>query len=217
MIRVVFFDVGGTLLKPYPSVGGIYSKVAERHGVKRNDQDLDQRFRVAWKNQKKLNPFIDEAWWQTVVFNVFAGSVFSNFEVFFKDLYAAFEDPQAWTIFDDVLPTFKQLQARGIRLAVASNWDARLPALLTRLGLSPYFEKQYVSFYTGVAKPDPDFFRQPLEEMKISPLEALHVGDEETDMLSAEAAGIRAYMINRDKKPINARMLVSLEEILARI
>jgi HAD superfamily hydrolase (TIGR01509 family) len=74
-----------------------------------------------------------------------------------------------------------------------------------------------VSFYTGVAKPDPDFFRQPLEEMKISPLEPLHVGDEETDMLSAEAAGIRAYMINRDKKPINARMLVSLEEILARI
>jgi hypothetical protein len=32
-IRAVTFDVGGTLIEPWPSVGRVYAEVAARHGV----------------------------------------------------------------------------------------------------------------------------------------------------------------------------------------
>ncbi len=32
-IRAVTFDVGGTLIEPWPSVGHVYAEVAARHGV----------------------------------------------------------------------------------------------------------------------------------------------------------------------------------------
>ena len=31
--QVIFFDAGGTLFRPYPSVGAVYAKVAAKHGV----------------------------------------------------------------------------------------------------------------------------------------------------------------------------------------
>ena len=32
-VKAVTFDVGGTLIEPWPSVGHAYAEVAQRHGV----------------------------------------------------------------------------------------------------------------------------------------------------------------------------------------
>jgi len=39
-IRAITFDVGGTLIAPWPSVGHIYSDIAARFGVSRIDGDI---------------------------------------------------------------------------------------------------------------------------------------------------------------------------------
>ena len=39
--------MGGTLIRPKPSVGAIYAAVAERHGVFASASELDERFRAA--------------------------------------------------------------------------------------------------------------------------------------------------------------------------
>src|SRR5262249_44700851 len=50
-VRAITFDVGGTLIQPWPSVGHIYAEVAAHHG--RRDisvEALNRQFAAAWKN-----------------------------------------------------------------------------------------------------------------------------------------------------------------------
>ncbi len=218
MIRTIFFDVGGTLIRPNPSVGAIYADVAQRHGVSKEAQELDQRFRAAWKNQKLKSHLIDKNWWEAVVRHVFKDALFEDFGAFFADLYAEFDEPARWEVFPDVHPALTKLKEKGLRLVVGSNWDERLPGLLKNLTLDAYFEKQFVSFQMGIAKPSPLFFQQALQSLGETPIQAMHVGDDEVeDVACAESAGLRAYLIDRTKKPINSRMLSSLEDVLLRI
>jgi len=218
MIKAVFFDVGGTLIAPYPSVGAIYSEVAGRHGISLTPEVLNLRFRKAWGKQKSRRALVDKSWWRAVVDDIFEGSSFKDQNGFFEELYREFEKKDSWRLFPDVIETLAQLRERGIRLAVASNWDERLPALLKTLGLAPYFERQFISFDLKISKPDVRFFNHALQTMGLKPLEALHVGDDPVeDIEGAQKAGLRAYRIDRIHKPKNSRTLSSLDEILLRL
>lgn len=218
MIRTVFFDVGGTLIRPNPSVGTIYSDVARQHGVSISADELDQRFRQAWKNQKLKSHLVDKKWWEAVVRHVFKDAMFEDFGAFFLELYAEFDTASRWEVFPDVHPALTKLKEKGLRLVIASNWDERLPGLLKNLALNSYFEKQFISFQMGIAKPSPLFFQQALQTLGETPIQAMHVGDDEVEDIScAESAGLRAYLIDRIKKPINSRMVSSLEDLLLRI
>lgn len=219
MIKAVFFDVGGTLLHPNPSVGDIYSTVARRHTDSAPDAILlNQRFKTAWKKRKEQHLKIDKTWWKDVVTEVFAGVTFKNFDDFFEDLYDMFARKEAWSVFPDAEETLKGLKYKGLRIATASNWDERLPGLLDALGLSRHFERIFTSHELGVVKPNPDFFKMALDQMKVSAIEAIHVGDDpDEDVACAQAAGLRAYHIDRNSKPKNSRSLVSLNEIFVRI
>ncbi|HVR35701.1 MAG TPA: HAD family hydrolase, partial [Methylomirabilota bacterium] len=49
-IQAITFDVGGTLIQPYPSVGHLYAGIAERRtGQVFQPERLNRRFAAAWK------------------------------------------------------------------------------------------------------------------------------------------------------------------------
>ena len=54
------------------------------------------------------------------------------------------------------------LRARGLRLAVVSNADGRVEAILARLGLTEHLELVVDSHFEGVEKPDPAIFQRAL-------------------------------------------------------
>ena len=55
-ICAVTFDVGGTLIEPWPSVGHVYAEVAARHGVNHADPAvLNRQFTAAWRGRKNFN------------------------------------------------------------------------------------------------------------------------------------------------------------------
>lgn len=85
-------------------------------------------------------------------------------------------------------------------------------------GVDPYFERKFISFETGFVKPNPLAFQHALETMELHPSEAIHVGDDPNeDIKGAELSGIRAYLIDRKTRPINSRMITTLDEIFLRI
>lgn len=218
MIKVIFFDVGGTLIHPHPSVGAIYSRVAERHGLVIPAELLNLRFKEIWKKNKGQRSTVDKEWWHQMVVEVFKGQPFNDPHAFFEDLYAEFEKKEVWHLYPDVEPTLSELKSRGIRLAVISNWDSRLPALLLNLHLDTFFEKQFISFDLKITKPDARFFQHALQKMHVEPLEALHIGDDlEEDIEGAQRVGMRAYHIDRLHKPKNSRTLSTLSDILLRL
>ena len=87
--------------------------------------------------------------------------------------------------------TVAGLRARGLELAVVSNWDVGLAEHLERIGAASLFSAIVTSAEAGAAKPDPAVFRLALERLGVEPARALHVGDEPEDEEGARAAGMR--------------------------
>jgi putative hydrolase of the HAD superfamily len=199
-------------------VGGIYSQVAARHGVDAPAEILNERFEQAWRPMKKVGSSIEKEWWRELVKRVFEPYRVPDGDQFFNDLYNSFREPSAWRLYPDVMETLNALHAKNIRLAIASNWDERLPSLLDAFDLTRHFEKRFISYELGFSKPDLRFFQHALTSMRADPLECAHVGDDpEEDIKGAESAGMRAYLINRKKKPTNSRMVSDLTELLLRL
>jgi putative hydrolase of the HAD superfamily len=212
-VRAVTFDVGGTLIKPSPSVGEIYAEVAARHGWKKvSAEALNRRFATAWKGLKNFNHSREE--WAALVDETFGKTEEKASETIFPEIYDRFAEPNAWHVFEDVLPAFDALAAMDINLGVVSNWDERLRPLLQKLGLSKYFQAEIVSCEVAFTKPSPVIFEQASRMLGEAPEHILHVGDSAShDVAGAKGAGFQALLLERGGKNLGNGVIGSLMEI----
>ena len=103
--------------------------------------------------------------------------------------------------FPDVLPTLRSLRRWGKTLAVVSNWDPALPALLAEVGLAEFFAFILPSAEIGVEKPDGRIFSLALQRLGLEPQEVVHIGDSyEADVVGARAVGITPILLDREDK-----------------
>jgi putative hydrolase of the HAD superfamily len=214
MIRAVSFDVGGTLIRPWPSVGHVYAEVAAHHGVRDLSADtLNKGFLAAWRARRHFQHTRED--WARLVEQTFAGTCPPDLtRQFFPALYQRFAEPDAWRIYDDVLPALDSLASMDIPLAVISNWDERLRPLLRELRLDGYFESIIVSCEIGFAKPSPVIFEQAEKKIGSPPAQILHVGDDPVDdVAGAKAAGYQALLINRHDRTRDPEHIHSLESL----
>ncbi len=216
-IDFVYFDVGGTLLDPYPSVGGVYRRAGLPFGLEASEDEIERAFRVVWRNRTEHTPFDPNtglhaqgradadrttAWWRALVYEVFQKLGWQppqrTQSACFQAFFEAFERPESWRVYPDVLPTLDALAARGIGAGILSNWDYRLPALLSALSLAHRFSWTLISAFEGLAKPDPAFFELALARVGLPANRVAYVGDRESlDLLPALALGMDAYLIDR--------------------
>jgi putative hydrolase of the HAD superfamily len=213
-IRAVTFDVGGTLIQPWPSVGHVYADVARRHGlIDVSVETLNQNFAAAWRAKKNFQHTHQD--WAGIVDATFVGmSATMPSQTFFQELYERFARPDAWRIYDDVFPALDALASRDIRLAIISNWDERLRPLLRELRLNQYFEALIISCETGFIKPSPVIFSQAAEKLGLPPQSILHVGDSfEMDVQGARSAGMRSLQIQRGLESRDTSQIGSLSAL----
>jgi REG-2-like HAD superfamily hydrolase len=215
-VHAITFDVGGTLIRPWPSVGHVYAEVAARHGIKPEAAEiLNLRFATAWKKLRDFRHTREE--WAALVAETFALDA-GGVEAFFPELYERFGQPAAWRVFDDVLPALNHLAAHGVNLAAISNWDERLRPLLDGFGLRRYFEAVIVSCEAGFTKPSPVMFELAARKLGLAPEFILHVGDSlEHDVRGAQSAGFQTVLIDRsDAKSGEGRIksLLELEKLV---
>ena len=212
-IKAVTFDIGGTLIEPWPSVGHIYAEVAARHGLKNSSAEtLNARFRTAWKARPRFAH--SRAAWAELVEEVFLGVIpDSPSQTFFPALYERFAEASAWRMFEDVVPALDALTLRGIKLGVISNWDERLRELLRGLELDRYFEMYAISCEVGFPKPSPIIFDHAARKLGLPPNAILHIGDSpDPDVTGARAAGFCAMRIDRtETQPGDLHSLAELE------
>jgi putative hydrolase of the HAD superfamily len=213
-VRAVTLDVGGTLIKPSPSVGHIYAEVAQRNGRKKVSADvLNRRFANAWKGLKSFNHSREE--WAALVDETF-GPIDGEkpSETFFPEIYDRFAEPDAWHVFEDALPALDSLAARGINLGIVSNWDERLRPLLEKLGLNRYFQTVIVSCEVAFTKPSPVIFEQAARMLGEAPEFILHVGDSAAhDVVGARSAGFHSLLLERGRKDGGEGIIGSLLEL----
>ena len=70
-VTAITFDVGGTLIEPWPSVGHAYAEVASRHGIGIPAEQITQRFIEAWRQRGAFD--YTKAGWAALVDKTFAG------------------------------------------------------------------------------------------------------------------------------------------------
>jgi dihydrofolate synthase / folylpolyglutamate synthase len=213
-IRAVTFDVGGTLIEPWPSVGSVYAEVAARHGVKVAAEALDRQFALAWSAKKNFSHSLAD--WENLVEQTFAGlAAAPPSPALFEALYSHFATIAPWRIFDDVLPCLRELKRRGLKLGVISNWDERLRPLLRDLQLDNYFDSIVVSGETGAQKPAPKIFHAAAAQLKTPPEAILHIGDSRSeDFAGARATGLQALLLTRRQPLASLPSLKSLPALI---
>ena len=117
--------------------------------------------------------------------------------------------------YPDAEPALRTLRDRGLKLIVVSNWDCSLGSVLERCGLAPLLDGAISSAEAGSRKPEPGIFERALQLAGCEAGDALHVGDTaEEDRAGAEAAGIRAVLIDRTEGGAQIASLSEIEEHL---
>lgn len=215
--RAVFFDVGNTLLEPYPSVSSVCQEVLREFG---HDADLAAI--------DSLMPLVDEyyedryraddTFWtdEEETSSVWVGmysllcdrlGISGQAPVIARRVYDEFGKPERWRPYADVVPAVRALRDAGVATGIISNWDKRLGSLVDGLGLSGLFDVVVSSADVGLRKPDPRIFMLACEALSVSPEEAVHVGDHHyADVLGARAVGMTPVLIQRngDSTPVRA-------------
>ena len=148
MIQSVLFDAVGTLMRPYPTVGSVYSRVAASCGVDCRPGVLQREFRQAYRELMPgrfrgdcfgTSEALEKSWWKAAVKRTFerAGCTPVPTAVV-EGCFEAFASGRAWRLYADVLPLLDELKRRGVKLGIVSNFDSRLWGVAGDLGLDRY-------------------------------------------------------------------------------
>ncbi len=208
--RVVFFDLGGTLL------------VMRRDRIFRrvlNEEGLDASLDMIHSTYLGL-----ESWWLSdygykVMSPEDTTEAYRHFdEKVFQSLFPDRGAPEAlrvsrlvrkrWpelekeiplALYPDVEPTLSMLSRDGIAMGLISNAPADTDRVVQALGLSKYLSTIVISGAVGYTKPNPEIFRIALRQASYDADQAAHVGDLfEADIVGARNAGVKGILIDRD-------------------
>lgn len=209
--RGLLLDAMGTLIGLRTSVGVTYAELAAHHGLTVEAAAIDRHFSRIYRQAPPLafpdidSPALEEAeigWWSARIAEVLVAAGAEGLASepppeLGRALFSRFAQADLWRVFDDVPAHLEGWHRRGLRLAVVSNFDSRLPGLLDSLGLGQWLEVVVVSSSAGAAKPDPRPYLQALAQLNLAASEVWHVGDSPEDGAGARAAGIRWVKVQR--------------------
>ena len=103
-----------------------------------------------------------------------------------------------WALFDDALPTLKELKQQNFIVGLLSNFDKDMKPIFRELSLEPYLDFAVTSKEVGADKPSPLIFQTALQRAGVDASEAIHVGDQyKIDVVGARGAGITPILIDR--------------------
>jgi putative hydrolase of the HAD superfamily len=210
MLRWIAFDAVGTLITPEPSVAAAYHSVGQRYGSRVALEEMRTRFRRAFRASEqedgadatacgshKTSEHRERRRWRRIVRDVIDDS--HDPESCFDDLWAHFAAPANWRCFPETEETLIRLRRAGYRLAIASNFDARLHAVCKGIRPLEPVERTVVSSEVGYRKPGAGFYAALLRDLECAPDEVLMVGDDwVNDIVGARAAGLSAAFLLRN-------------------
>jgi putative hydrolase of the HAD superfamily len=216
--RVIFFDVGNTLL--FPNRAKMLAPVSsDRHPTLEQWQALERRTKQQF-DQGMQSGRVDHGFWWT-----FHTYLLEDLGEDMGGRNALVENTRNSANWDQILRGTRDALLRigqNFRIAVISNADGGIGRVLSRCGIADCFESVTDSGIVGVEKPHPKIFAAALEAMQVRPDESLYVGDVySVDYLGARNAGMRAVLFDvagayRDRKLPRVESMEQLETSLKR-
>lgn len=226
MIKAVFLDFYGTIVRFTPSAEDIQQQAAEDHGLKVNLETIVNAYPVADKymadeNARKL--ISSRSHLEQIAF-------FTEYELRLltaaghqvsDELAAAIWHqvnitPKSLSLYEDAIPALKSLKEANMVVGIITNMNSDIGPVLERLGIANWIDFWTTSSEVGSGKPHKPIFEAALKKASVNANEALHVGDQyEGDFLGAKSAGLYALYLNRmlTVSPKDSKSISTLEEI----
>lgn len=215
--RNIFFDVGNTLL--FPNRARMLAPIsADRHPTLESWQALERRTKHEF-DQGLMEGRVDRGFWWT--FHTYLLQQLNSEDETVRD--ALVENTQNSANWDQILPGTRDALERlrqQYAIAVISNADGKIDAVLQRCGIVDCFASITDSGKVGHEKPHPAIFEAALREMKADPAQSLYVGDVySVDYVGATNAGMQAVLFDvagayRDLEFPRVESLTELEQWL---
>jgi HAD superfamily hydrolase (TIGR01509 family) len=191
--RVIFFDVGNTLL--FPNRAKMLAPLSShRHPTLEQWQALERKTKREF-DQGMQGGSVDHGFWWT-----FHTYLLAELGEDTGVLDALVENTQNSANWDQILPGTREALDRireKFRIAVISNADGGIERVLGRCGIADCFESITDSGIVGVEKPRPEIFEAALAAMKARAEESVYVGDVySVDYVGARNAGMQAVLFD---------------------
>src|SRR5690349_9653224 len=215
--RFIFFDVGNTLL--FPNRAKLLAPIAaEKHPSLAEWQALERRTKREF-DEGLVTGKIDHGFWWT--FHTHLLNELGTFNEVVRDTLV--QNTQNSANWDQILSGTRDALERirqQYAIAVISNSDGKINAVLGRCGICDCFASITDSGNVGHEKPHPAIFAAALREMNANPAHSLYVGDVySVDYLGARAAGMQALLFDlagayREQEVPRVESLAELESWL---
>ncbi|MEZ6055095.1 MAG: HAD-IA family hydrolase [Planctomycetaceae bacterium] len=221
----VVFDVVGTLLFADPPVHMAYHRIGQKYGSSITPIAARERFGLAMRecrlhevdtpdatpcSEHQTSEDLERSFWRRVIDRVLPDV--SDRQGCFDELYDHFARPTSWQCFADVEETLEQLNLRGIRFALASNFDHRLHEICEGLPAISSISTRLIASEVGWRKPSSEFYAAMVKACGGRGENILMVGDSpDEDVAAPKRAGLRALWLDRSGKgPGDIRSLLDL-------
>ena len=219
MIKAVLFDVGNTLIsyytsKEFPDV--LQSSINNcLNYLKTKGEISNNIWEKVWKHNhgspgNKVYPLEERL---ADIFTVHEVDELNKLcDLFMKPIFNKSK------IYDDVVPTIRELKQRGLKVGIISNTPWGCPSRLwecelKRYGLTEYLDSYVFCVDVGWRKPDRRIFIHALSRLGEKAENCLFVGDDPRwDKIGPESIGMKSILIDRHGENVNA--IHQLDEIL---
>jgi HAD superfamily hydrolase (TIGR01509 family) len=215
--RFIFFDVGNTLL--FPNRARMLAPLApERHPTVEQWQALERRTKRQF-DQGMQQGKVDHGFWWTFHTHLLTDLGALDDGVRDQLVY----NTQQSSNWDQILPGTRQALdqiRKDYAVAVISNADGKIDAVLRRCGICDCFAHITDSGIVGHEKPHAAIFESALRAMNADAAESLYVGDVySVDYVGARNAGMEALLFDvagayRDREFPRVESLTELQSWL---
>jgi putative hydrolase of the HAD superfamily len=186
--RTVIFDYGEVISLPQSQADR--AVIASLAGA--GDGPAAQRF---WAAYSAHRDGLDQgttgvaAYWRAIARDT--GARWDEARV--HELWAA--DFRSWlSVNPAIIDLLADLRAGGTSLALLSNAGPDYGSYFRHGPLGDFFTACYVSGELGLLKPHADIYRHVLDDLRITPAEAIFVDNRELNVTGAEALGITGHV-----------------------
>jgi putative hydrolase of the HAD superfamily len=209
MIKAVFFDFYNTLATHHPPREEAWVNACRELGIEIEARALFNSLTAAdmyWRNEDSRSP-IDKrpmeekinfyAEYATMILQ--GAGIEINRDTALQILAKIRQHKWEFKVYDDTLPTLKELKNRGLIIGLVSNVVKDMEPTYTELGILAYLDFKVTSSEVGSDKPQPEIFMAALDKARVKPEESIFVGDQyHLDIVGARGVGIKAVLLDRN-------------------
>ena len=180
-IRLIIFDLDGTLINAYPAIIRSFNHAMRSLGYPAQPAGIIRRA-VGWGDKNLLSPFVAKQDLEKAL------ALYRRHHAKSLVLYSR--------LFPGVKALLSSLKKKDFILAVASNRPARFSHILLRhLGIRWYFDSVLCGDKITHMKPHPQILKTIMAKFGIKPLQTIYVGDMFIDAQTGRRAKVRTIMV----------------------